>query len=184
MNLETETITQEVSGKKQENFNIDSVAKIFEINPELVKIGSQEKYLEYIETIFSKSKVKDIVWRNDITEENVLNTDAPTPSGEYRGRFFGTYDEVKNHGGSTKIMFPVLLDLKNPKYFNSSQKLEYYYTEDNEKIKKEGYDGIESKKYDTNQPYEYVAYYLGQIHILGSNDDLDQFKEYILQNKL
>lgn len=157
----------------------EDIKKVFEFNPELINIGTKQQYGEYIKTIFPESKIKYIVWRNDTSVENVIDTEAITPSGEKRGRFFGTFNEVQNHGGYTKIMFPVLLNLKNPKQFNSSQKLEYYYTKDNEKIIEAGYDGIESKTYDTKEPYEYVAYYQNQIYILGSAQDLEKFREFV-----
>jgi hypothetical protein len=40
----------------------EGVNFVFEQNPELANIGSQENYSEYIKTIFPESKVKDIVY--------------------------------------------------------------------------------------------------------------------------
>ena len=47
------------------------VSELFESNSELVKIGSQQQYSKYLDTIFPDSKVKDIVYhgtKNELQE--------------------------------------------------------------------------------------------------------------------
>lgn len=48
--------------KTPENKIKDGVAFVFEQNPELAQIGSEEQYSEYLDTIFPDSKIKDIVY--------------------------------------------------------------------------------------------------------------------------
>ena len=49
--------------EKRYGYNVKpGVEELFESNPELSKIGTQEQYSQYLDTIFPDSKVKDIVY--------------------------------------------------------------------------------------------------------------------------
>ena len=51
--------------KPQNNTIKDGVTSVFEENPELSNIGTQEEYSQYLDTIFPDSEVNDIVYRGD-----------------------------------------------------------------------------------------------------------------------
>ena len=48
----------------------DGVQELFESNPELANIGTQEQYSQYLDTIFPDSKVKDIVYHYNSSRNN------------------------------------------------------------------------------------------------------------------
>jgi hypothetical protein len=50
----------------------EGVDFVFEQNPELAKIGTEQDYSEYIKTIFPESKVKDIVYHGSKKGEKLL----------------------------------------------------------------------------------------------------------------
>jgi exodeoxyribonuclease-5 len=50
----------------------EGVQELFNSNPELANIGTQEQYSQYLDTIFPDSKVKDIVYRGGEKEDSRL----------------------------------------------------------------------------------------------------------------
>ena len=49
------------------------VEEVFEVNPELAEIGTQEQYSQYLDTIFPDSKVKDIVYHGSESKIKKFN---------------------------------------------------------------------------------------------------------------
>jgi hypothetical protein len=68
------------------------IASVFNSNPELAKIGTQQQYSQYLDSIFPNSKVKDIVFHGsasefDAFEKEKLGINTKSPSA-YNGFFF------------------------------------------------------------------------------------------------
>ena len=62
----------------------EGVDFVFEKSPELSKVGTQEQYSNYLNTIFPNSQVKDIVYHgtNKIARENILKEGFKEPIDE------------------------------------------------------------------------------------------------------
>jgi len=74
------------------------IASVFNSNPELAKIGTQQQYSQYLDTIFPNSKVKDIVYHGsaskfDAFEKEKLGINTKSPSA-YNGFFFAKDKET------------------------------------------------------------------------------------------
>src|SRR5574343_1294158 len=58
------SIEEKIQGKAKQIFEKDNIKvgvdSIFKENPELLTIGTQEQYSQYLDTIFPDSKLKDI----------------------------------------------------------------------------------------------------------------------------
>lgn len=153
----------------------EGVDFVFEQNPKLAKLGTKEDYSKYIKTIFPESKVKDIVYHGSDERfynfnKQKLGTSTHKDVIKTVGGFFFSEDksEVEQREWG-KIIYPVLLNLKNPKADHS--KIIY-----GEKPSSE-YDGLHSMGATT--PARFVAFEPSQIHILGSKKDLKGFEKYV-----
>ncbi len=160
----------------------EGVDFVFDKNPELQKIGTKEQYLEYLETIFPESKVRDIVYH---TSTNKIE--------KFRDNMFGTYFSYSPiqgiYGGVTNS---ALLNIKSPlikpkSEDNIEEKVIYdkeYRSYNNPSFLPEGYPIY---KYDTSieqstvtkEGIQIKVRNPEQIHILGSKDDVIKFKEFV-----
>ena len=166
------------------------VTEVFESNPELANIGTQEQYSQYLDTIFPNSKVKDIVYhgsdRHDIeifkSSSNkyffTANKDyaySLSDNAIYQKELRG---EIKEGKLITKV-YAVILNISN--IYNTNKELQWSIT------KKEGYDGIRGNDFGVqsklNNKEEYVVFEPEQIHILGSKQDIEGFKKFINSQK-
>jgi hypothetical protein len=67
------------------NDNIkEGVSELFESNPELANIGTQEQYSKYLDTIFPDSKIKNIVYHvtSKLAKENIITDGFNEPDEE------------------------------------------------------------------------------------------------------
>ena len=122
---------------KVEKHNIKKgVDLVFENSPELEKIGSNEKYSEYVGTIFPKSKIRDILYHgtNSQAYKNILKEGFDlNKSGSnlgYMGKIasFATIKDITNNFTEGPIV-PVIVNITS-EYINDSVEL------NNEGIKK------------------------------------------------
>jgi len=142
--------------------------EIFNNNPELASIGTPEEYSDYLDSIFPDSKVKDIVYHG---------TKAYSPSGAEKPKFetfdksfigkgqglrsddmakgfyFGSYNIADKTG--TRVI-PAILDIQE---VNDTT------------VRRDTVD------FDTKGDV-FVVEEPEQIHILGSKQDIQKFKEY------
>lgn len=168
---------------------------VFEQHPELAKIGSKEQYSQYLATIFPESRVEEIVYHGGTLNETDRGKDSFT--GEFGGKhglyFTGSKNRAKSYikSGSKEYreksdVHCAVLDIKNPldKRIWSRWKFGLDKISDKEFsiIKEQGADGLIEKdflskfiQYNT----QYVVLEAGQIHLLGSPDDLEEFKKFI-----
>ena len=163
----------------------EGVSEVFENTPELAKISTQEQYSQYLDTIFPDSKVKDIVHHgsNQKFDEFKKNQKGRNLSG---GRaFYFTTDIEKSENYSKNEdsedinnIYHVLLDVKSP----NSELVESGQIMTEEEIKsrkRQGYDGLLLEDEDSDYIEEYVVFEPEQIHILGSKQDIEGFKQFV-----
>lgn len=124
-NLETNKVEKV---KTPENKIKEGVDFVFEQTPELAKIGTEQQYSKYLETIFPDSKIKDIVYhgnKNDFKDTGFKKTKdigenyGYSEDGQFYGFYFGNY--YSHYAHSNKISYPVLLNIKNLKIINPHQ---------------------------------------------------------------
>jgi|GEM_PF-6057812 len=117
-----------VNKKEEKQNNPESKTKkgldfVFEKNTELTLIGTKEQYSEYLDTIFPKSIMKDIVYHG---------TNVTFDEFKQRGILKGSYftDDLSNAEMTTMvnrgfkkynpIIMPAILDFRNP-YFHKGR---------------------------------------------------------------
>lgn len=145
------------------------VDELFSSNPELASIGTPEQYSQYLDTIFPDSKVKDIVYHGSSEKREELN-----PDKQVRGRFgkgisfAPNKDLVKQLLGSDIVIHPVIINLQNP--LTEVPKLR---DEVQPAVEKGNHDGVQVGRVEFTVPTK------EQIHILGSKQDIEGFKEFV-----
>ena len=103
----------------------EGVNFVFEQNPELTKIGTKEQYSKYLDTIFPKSKIKDIVYhggiKHDFKDEGFKKIkDSNLSRGKNFHEFYGIYfgDFYSQYLNKNTKSYPVILNIKNIKIIN------------------------------------------------------------------
>lgn len=157
------------------------VSGLFESNPELASIGTQEQYSQYLNTIFPDSKVKDIVYHGGPSKIIDKFKNNLTEDGNFfKGIFFSnSLSYIKQLGkkfkkDTSKVTPAVINSLDN---FQVNESLgygvgQYWYFEQ--------YDSIQGK--DFGQEVEGDVFAVRkpeQIHILGSKQDIQGFKKFV-----
>jgi len=163
---------------------------VFEQNPELADIGTKEQYSLYLETIFPESKIKDIVYHGSPKKFPKFKD----PSGSGLSHIWFSEKPLTHYYG--EYMYSVILNIKNPlnEFDNKDYNKEirnyeipinpewvnnYHLTGELPQYK---YDGTirgsrvaDGKSITARTPK--------QIHILGSEQDIDGFKRFVSQHK-
>ncbi|MEI6022479.1 MAG: hypothetical protein WCQ32_01395 [bacterium] len=160
------------------------VAELFESNPELATIGTQEQYSTYLDTIFPDSNIKDIVYHGgrDGTIE------------KFRNNHFGiylSYSPIRGVFGD--CIYRVIVNAKNPLIrpkvdATIEEKVEYnkevrdfysthLFSADETPVYK--YDSAIESSSTTNEGVQIKIRNPEQIHILDSKDDTVKFKEFV-----
>lgn len=179
------------------------VSEIFQENPELSPIGTEEEYSEYLDTIFPNNKLKDIVYHGTtkgkfdkfITEgssDNIGKLGAMAGSIEAANLQRGKQDRpdwvrpeewVEPELPKGSHLYSLLFNLKNPYIADSLDAAMILRRND---LKEKGYDGViirgfendKGRLIETGFGDEYVAFEPEQIHILGSKQDIEGFKDW------
>lgn len=153
----------------------EGVDLVFEQHPELANIGTKKQYSKYLKTIFPESKVKDIVYHGseksfEKFERSKIGKSSHRDTFKKVQGFFFTEDksEIKQRGYG-KTVYPVLLNLKNPK----ADHLNIIYG----KRPSPEYDGLHSMGATT--PAKFVVFDPSKIHILGSKKDTKKFYKFV-----
>lgn len=124
---------------------------------------AQQLYSQYLNTIFPDSKVKDIVYHGSNTRfEDFLEDNL---------NYFGTQEIAKGYG---KNIYPVLIEIKKPYYEDGGNLSNQSYEDLYDKLDNSGADGFISNGNNLFVPKESK-----QIHILGSKQDIEGFKEFV-----
>lgn len=177
---------------KNENINTplnevkEGVDLVFEQNPELTQIGTKQQYSEYLDTIFSESKIKDIVYH---VSSNKIE--------KFRDSIFGTYFSYSPiQGAYGDVINSALLNVKSPlimpKPEDNTEEKEIYDKEyrnyNNPSFSPEGdriykYDSSIEQSTVTKEGIQIKVRNPEQIHILGSKEDIAKFKEFVFSKE-
>lgn len=163
------------------------VKELFESNPELANIGTQEQYSQYLSTIFPNSKVRDIVYHSRFTVSNIKNKDRWK-----NGFYSGTKDQadlmadMAESSNDLMTTSALLINMQNPKVTTyTDRKVEDYKNtndgfiiEATEKDALQLINGRDGYNVD-NFKKEYVVFEPEQIHILSSKADIQGFKDFM-----
>ena len=86
---------------------------MFKSNPELAKIGTPKQYSDYLNSIFPKSKIKDIIYRglNSAFGTTTLFKEGTNEKGE--GIYFTTNKEYALRYGNE--LTAAIVNIENPK---------------------------------------------------------------------
>lgn len=162
-----------------------NIKEVFELSPELEKIGTQEQYFEYIKSIFPESKISDIVHHGSKQTPKSFNTNKEgiffTDSLHYANMYGNELSKLAE-GIVINKSLPVVLNIKNPYHPDISistrpSHKDIYFNPINTP---EGYDGVIGKDaYAETLGNSIVVFNPDQIHILGSESDMQKFKEFV-----
>jgi hypothetical protein len=162
------------------------VVELFKSNPELSNIGTQQQYSQYLDSIFPDSKVKDIVYRSgNVTKEEFEDSEhTPTDYMDLgSGLYLSPNKQIAEQYGSNPRA--TIVNIKNPKdrSIAEEERAEYGKKEGEYGIPKLNsggvYDGIIDLSQKFNKTYELVVFEPDQIHILGSKQDVEGFKDFV-----
>ena len=171
-----------------ENLNTkikDGVDSLYKKHPELINIGTPEQYSQYLDTIFPNSKVKDIVYHS--SPSNFTKFKDPSSSG--LSHIWFSEKPLNNQFGSN--IYSVLVNIQdpliqgNPDYDKELRSFESPVNPDwvnnyhkNGELPKFKYDGtIRSSSVDSGKSI--TVRNPTQIHILGDNEDIERFSQFI-----
>ncbi len=202
----------ENNNEKKEKIK-EGVDFVFEQSPELAQIGTKEQYCEYLDTIFPESKVKDIVYHGTINNFDEFNLDYFNSNSGSRDRkdpaFYFTSKKIVakdflfNKNG--KIL-SLLLNIKNPEIIDGKHKnligkrgmttlidIPNFINKGKDGIiindvldinpkagLKRVIDGVGNEEYYSNI---YATFKNNQSFILGSKQDLENFKKFVENNQ-
>ena len=173
------------------------VKEVFESNPELASIGTPEQYSQYLDTIFPDSKVKDILYHGtnfqfDKFDVKGLNRTKPVDVESAQiGSFFSNEKERSLKYGPN-IMYTIL-NMTSPQEYKDYREMHSFVSKDEridghyfvlpDVLKDENKDSIILNDYIEQDMspggIDYVVFEPEQIHILGSKQDIEGFKEFI-----
>ena len=139
----------------------EGVDFVFNETPELANIGSKEEYSAYLDTIFPDSKVKDIVYHATNTKFNKFDKSfAGTGVGDnLSGKFMFSLDK-EDYKEYFKYLITALVNIETESFSNK---------------------GNNSGFLDVD---EVGVFEPKQIHILGSKQDIEGFKEFVNSRSL
>jgi hypothetical protein len=191
------TIREFILEQELNENKVNIVLDIFNNFNNLSKYGTVENYLEYLSDIFPNSKVNEIVYHGGTLNPTDRGKDSFT--GELGGKhgiyFTGSKSRAKSYiksgdnsyKSNSKIYF-ALLNIERPLDKKIWSKWKFgadTITDDGLKqMKEHNSDGIIDTdllskytkiKYNT----QYVVLEMKQVHILGSDKDIDGFKKYM-----
>jgi hypothetical protein len=158
----------------------DGVSEVFKSNPELADIGTQEQYSAYLDTIFPDSNVKDIVYHGTNILLNLKDKLSFWTSNR-ESAFFAARKHTKYDATTKELVYSAILNIKNP-LITSNENFNYKKGTDFK-----GKDGVITQK-DTDFTWggfnhsQFAVNKKEQIHILGSKQDIEGFKEFVINN--
>jgi hypothetical protein len=185
-------ILNKIYGKVQDYSNTpikNGVDNLFEENKELSKIGNKQLYSAYLDTIFPDSKVKDIVYRgDDYFEENKGFLNKANDKKYTNGVYFAKSKREAASYSSNRKVYSAIIKLDNPiqsevlpEYKKDKLNNNALTLEEISNLKKEGHDGLDiTLKQESG--FEYLVFEPKQIHILGSKQDIEGFKDFVKES--
>jgi hypothetical protein len=158
------------------NKNIDNndVNFVFKQHPELKNIGTPEQYSQYLDTIFPNSKVKNVVYH---AGSNKIETFRENHFGVYFG-FSPTMLGFGNVINSAIVNTINPLIRPNP---DDSVEIKQKYNIESRRYYENTrtYDSSIESSTTTKEGVQLKINTPEQIHVLGTNKDLEGFKNYL-----
>lgn len=185
-----------------ENLGIKpGVQELFDSNPELASIGTVQEYSQYLDSVFPDSQVKDIVYHG--TPEGEFENFDISKSGKVTGTStkgiyfsdskktadfyaegsidFSQFESLEEYEAVKKAKtFSAILNAKNLKLVDNPQAQEKQgdaILRTKEKLSDKGFIG------EIDYAHQFIVFEPKQIHILGSKQDIDGFKEFAKSGK-
>jgi hypothetical protein len=175
----------------------EGVSELFESNPELAAIGTPEQYSQYLDTVFPDSKVKDILYHGtnfqfDKFDVKGLNRTKPVDVESAQiGSFFSNEKERSLKYGPN-IMYTIL-NMTSPQEYKDYREMHSFVSKDEridghyfvlpDVLQGENKDSVILNDYIEQDMspggIDYVVFEPEQIHILGSKQDIEGFKEFV-----
>lgn len=178
------------------------VNELFNNIPQLSEIGTPGQYSAYLDTIFPNSKVNNIVYHGTPHNyENILNEGFRITKKESIGPkdtkrpgvwFFEDrinaqmyeMDVITQSASEESGVIASIINLNNPFTKDYNFKNFFGITNDSFDLDLKKYDGIigYNVEEDVGTGTEYVVFKSEQIHILGSERDIERFREFVKGN--
>ncbi|HNK91362.1 MAG TPA: hypothetical protein PKN63_12470, partial [Chitinophagales bacterium] len=158
---------------------MEGIDYVFSQSPELASIGTKAQYLQYLSTIFKTSKVKDIVYHGTTSENkfDVFNSEL----NNFGGFYFTKNKKVAQEYG-VKGIISAILNVQNPlNIVDITSDMPNHTKVTYEPFKDNNYDYIDYRTdFEKDRTYqESVVKSSEQIHILGSKQDIEGFKDFV-----
>jgi len=166
------------------------VEELFDSNPELANIGTPEQYSQYLDTIFPDSKVKDIVYHHSDTKLTEFKKEFPEGYAARHGvspkaKFFLRQPLKEEFLSKRPYLGQYLVNIINPNVMpvnaDRSAKRDSGIKEGIQEALDNNQDGAIFDNIWDNRTWSdvLVVFEPKQIHILGSKQDVEGFKEFI-----
>ena len=193
--LQEPSLVKEIANKSQER--LKAIQEVFNANPELSKMGNVFSYATYLDTMFPDSKVKDVVYHGTGKEFNEFSREI---AKQRTGFHFTTKIGLEN----SRFNFPktnktVILNITNPLKTDDlggnfkwakDNLLKQGNVEDANKTKgwdiekennpnSDGFIYINKAENEGYGEQSYMVFEPEQIHILGSQSDIEGFKNWV-----
>ena len=161
----------------------EGLGYLFEQHPELANIGTQEQYSMYIDRIFPNSQVKQIVYHGT---GSATKLESLTPrdgrvyfSDNLTASRYADWDATNRlldapEKDANPQLVAAVINLENPVVLDG---VDYTETETNKEG--DGILGLNIKDPLGGLETQYVVRDASQIHVLGSEQDIANFKEFI-----
>jgi len=166
-----------------EDSAINNIDYIFKENANLSQIGTEVEYAQYLKSIFPNTKVNSVLYHgtkrdfNNFDEQQIgTESDKNKTIGDFGQGFYFTeifdraygYSIDMSTGNQVGRVIPVIVNVENPDMNSQKSK---------EELNQEGFDGV-VVSYKTRAYDEVVVPNVNQIHILGTEEDIESFKNW------
>lgn len=165
----------------------EGVDFVFEQSPALKEIGTPEQYSAYLDTIFPNSKVKDIVYHGtrsqfekfEKREKEKYSIENETQTNSLLNGIFFTDRQtaLDNYTDGNKYIKSTIVNIQNPFISNDRRDVS------NKNVKNK--DGVITTEFIGDTVADvFVVFEPEQIHILGSKQDVERFKNFVNERDL
>jgi hypothetical protein len=194
------TELEEVSEEATTPTRKQQVLELFKFIPELAAVGTPEQYLEYLDTIFPNSVLKDILYHG--TNSDYVQIEGFTREKEgsgYHGssQLFFAWDKKYSLKYGRKVI-RVIVNVQKPDYWGIDNRIASSVISDYVKILDSARQDVDPETWEREQ-YEKDAvigieaqfdevksvavFNYTQAHVLGSRKDIQGFKDFVSKPK-
>jgi transcriptional regulator with XRE-family HTH domain len=159
------------------------VEEVFNSVPELASIGTPEQYSQYLDTIFPNSEVKDVVYHGTGESTKIESFKARDGriyfSDNLTASQYANWDEFNRaqddpFSNPKAQVVPAIINLENAVTLDG---VDFKETETNKEG--DGIIGLNVKDPLGGIETQYVVRDASQVHVLGSNKDVQDFKKFV-----